>query len=407
MSSESLPISSSSSSSSSNRKKANELVLEEAIVRSSIDTIDLITPKKLSNLSIKTTADGLQSNIEGYQEFLFNANTLFGERPLADYQYLWLETIYRLTFTLVKLKKSFSQLYLHAQPYEIESIGPKAIVLNAKLMQATEELSILMCEFFNNALSIVVAFENRVQSLIGQCLKLLLLEEMEDDRFDHISNAVLQQIQVYLINHKVGIEILIRFSETVYKLGKSPLILPLLQEFDPELPMNLIASNAINLVDVMNFYRYVSFNLVSLSVNDKKYAKLAEIYFRILLAFPNLNLKLYVKDEDEKGMFRDKRDEFIINLLERQELSLMYVLNYLLAVGSLRKLLESSQLYQKELSFLVNSVSLSLSKDIDKLASQTTSTRSSMVSIPQYNMEIERKLEIEKNWRVVNTNTVL
>lgn len=40
MSSESLPISSSSSSSSSNRKKANELVLEEAIVRSSIDTID-------------------------------------------------------------------------------------------------------------------------------------------------------------------------------------------------------------------------------------------------------------------------------------------------------------------------------------------------------------------------------
>ena len=87
--------------------------------------------------------------------------------------------------------------------------------------------------------------------------------------------------------------------------------------------------------------------------------------------------------------------------------SLMYVLNYLLAVGSLRKLLESSQLYQKELSFLVNSVSLSLSKDIDKLASQTTSTRSSMVSIPQYNMEIERKLEIEKNWRVVNTNTVL
>lgn len=227
MSSESLPISSSSSSSSSNRKKANELVLEEAIVRSSIDTIDLITPKKLSNLSIKTTADDLQSNIEGYQEFLSNANTLFGERPLADYQYLWLETIYRLTFTLVKLKKSFSQLYLHAQPYEIESIGPKAIVLNAKLMQATEELSILMCEFFNNALSIVVAFENRVQSLIGQCLKLLLLEEMEDDRFDHISNAVLQQIQVYLINHKVGIEILIRFSETVYKLGKSPLILPL------------------------------------------------------------------------------------------------------------------------------------------------------------------------------------
>ena len=45
MSSESLPISSSSSSSSSNCKKANELVLEEAIVRSSIDTIDLITPK--------------------------------------------------------------------------------------------------------------------------------------------------------------------------------------------------------------------------------------------------------------------------------------------------------------------------------------------------------------------------
>lgn len=396
MSSEPLSLSGSSSSSSSGHKKANELVLEDAIVRSSIETVDLITPKNLNNPSTKTTADNLQAYIEGYHEFLSNAKTLFSERPLADFQYLWLEAIYRLTFTLVKLKKSFSQLYLHVQPYEIDSIGPKAIMLNTKLMQATEEWSIIMCEFFNNAHSIVVAFRNKMQSLIGQCLKLLLVEEMEDDRFEHISNAILQLIQTYLINHKLDIEILIRFSEAIYKLGKSPLILPLLQEFDPELPMDLIASSSINLVDVMNFYRYVSFNLVSLSVNDRKYTKLAEIYFRILLAFPNLNLNLFIKDEDEKGLFIDKRDEFIVNLLERQELSLMYILNYLLDVGSLRKLLESSQLYQKEFLFLVDSVSLSLSKDIDKLASQTTSTRSSMVSIPQYNMEIERKLEIEK-----------
>ena len=84
-----------------------------------------------------------------------------------------------------------------------------------------------------------------------------------------------------------------------------------------------------------------------------KICQIGRDLFQNFVSFPNLNLKLYVKDEDEKGMFRDKRDEFIINLLERQELSLMYVLNYLLTVGSLRKLLESSQLYQKSCHFLL------------------------------------------------------
>lgn len=76
----------------------------------------------------------------------------------------------------------------------------------------------------------------------------------------------------------------------------------------------------------------------------------------------------------------------------------MYVLNYLLSLNSLRKLIETSPLYKDELKFLVKSLSSCLSKDIDQLASQPGSTRSSMVSIPQFTNEIERKIALEKKF---------
>ncbi|KAL6452241.1 hypothetical protein SBY92_001499 [Candida maltosa Xu316] len=380
--------------------KTPELATEDVIVRGSIDAIESILPRFLANSSIKSTPESLQSGIEAYDEFLTSIKKLFNEKPLDQYQYLWLEGIYKLTHILYKLKLVFSNLYLHLQPHEIENIVNKAIPLATKLVYFTKELSQLVYQFFNNVGNIPVIFQNKVQDLIFQTFTLLLVDEIDDPSLANAYNAILQVIQLYLLSNSTNISLIVYFNEVIYKLGKSELIVPLLDTLDPEIPINMIINGSINLVDVMNYYRYVAFNLVTLSLleNSKKYNQLAEVYFRILLRFPNLGLNLYTIEDEDKSLKSDKRNEFIINLAERQELSLVYVLNYLLSLRSLRNLIDSPTLYKNELKFLVRSVSFCLSKDINELASQPGSTRSSMVSIPQYKMEVEKKVELERKF---------
>lgn len=382
------------------RTKSPDNSCGEAITRGVVDLIESNLPKELVNLSQKATQGILQSRISGYEELLTNIKNLFMENPLSEHQYLWLESIHRLASILLKLKISFSDLYLHLQPHEIENIANQAIPMGNKLFEFTNELSQLFNEFFSNLSKIPNIFQSKARQLILIVLDMLLVDELEESGFTNIASSMLQLIQLFLLNYRANITILVQFSEAVYKLGMSPLIIPLLDDFNPETPMELINNGGINLADIMNYYRYTAFNLVSLSMdNDRKYNKLAEVYFRILLRFPNLSVSLYCSEEEEKPTEgNDKRDQFIINLPERQELSLMYVLNYLLSLNSLRKLIETSPLYKDELKFLVKSLSSCLSKDIDQLASQPGSTRSSMVSIPQFTNEIERKIALEKKF---------
>ncbi|RCK54895.1 hypothetical protein Cantr_04101 [Candida viswanathii] len=382
------------------KARTPDAACEEAITRGVVDLIDSKLPKELANLSPKATPDNLQTRINGYEEFLTSIMSLFEEKPLADHQYLWLEAIHRLTSILLKLKIAFRDLYLDLEPHEIEGIASRALPLGTKLMEFTNELGQLVNEFFTNLSKIPIIFQFKAQELILVVLSLLLVDEIEDPNFPNVAATVLELVQLYLLSYRTSVSILVRFSEAVYKLGMSPLIVPLLDEFNPETPMELVSAGGISLVDLMDYYRYTAFNLVSLSIDDdRKYNKLAEVYLRILLRFPNLSVALYCAEEDEKATDgNDKRDRFIINLAERQELSLMYVLNYLLSLNSLRKLIETPPLYRAELKFLVKSLSSCLSKDIDELASRPGSTRSSMVSIPQYTVEVERKIALEKKF---------
>ncbi|EGW33065.1 uncharacterized protein SPAPADRAFT_60381 [Spathaspora passalidarum NRRL Y-27907] len=183
----------------------------------------------------------------------------------------------------------------------------------------------------------------------------------------------------------------------------------------------------------MNFYRFTAYNLITISLQAEppkiidSYNRLADIHLKILLSFPNLNLNAYSEIKLEQqgetgytappphggergfappGGFRDKREDFIMSISERQELSLMYILNSLLSLRSITKFVDTSPLYKSELSFLAKSLSSSLSRDIDELASQPTSTHSSVVSFPQLN-QLEKEKSLDFMQRKMINNSVL
>lgn len=152
------------------RTKSPDNSCGEAITRGVVDLIESNLPKELVNLSQKATQGILQSRISGYEEFLTNIKNLFMENPLSEHQYLWLESIHRLASILLKLKISFSDLYLHLQPHEIENIANQAIPMGNKLFEFTNELSQLFNEFFSNLSKIPNIFQSKA-SIDSDCVR--------------------------------------------------------------------------------------------------------------------------------------------------------------------------------------------------------------------------------------------
>ncbi|RLV95615.1 hypothetical protein JA1_000874 [Spathaspora sp. JA1] len=386
-------------------------------------------PKSLNLQHLESaTSEQIGRLLDEYETFLYEIKSLLSTSELASHQLLWLESLRCLAGLLLRLKHLFARFYLHIPFYEIEPIFDFAVQLNSKLSNLTTEFtdSMLSVWLFSEDSSLQLYSNSKINQrllyLLFDAMELLIVDEMEEDSgfsCDSILNSMqffLQRYSSWCIQEKRNpadcLPILTQFSKVVYLFGESTLLIPLLDlnVFDPEIPMNIILqNNPINFVDVINFYRFTAFNLVTLSletnpgkINDK-YTKLADIYLKILLNFPNLNLNAYADVRLEhgdmrrfapQGGVRDKREDFIVSVPERQELSLMYILNSLLSLTSLVKFIELPPLYKSELSFLVKSLSNSLSKDIDELASQPTSTHSSVISFPQLNqLEQEKSLE--------------
>ncbi|KAG7661367.1 uncharacterized protein J8A68_005159 [[Candida] subhashii] len=396
----------------------------------SIDSIiDERLPKTLKTNyhQRQLTAKILTKQIKEYQQFLNNMKKFLNEHPLDQHQLLWLESLRYLVLLLVSLKSSFAEIYLHVPFHEVEPIFEDVMKFNTKLSSYVTEITKLLVVFFtNDQLSNDVyqspLIQTKLHELIESSLELNMIDEAENPQFYESSRAIINSVQSFLLNYlpwfipKINpvhsLSFLTQFSKVVYSLGESRLIIPLLElnVFDPEIPMTLIQTRRVNFIHIVNFYRYTAFNLVKLSIQqnppqiEDKYNQLADIYFKILLNFPNLSLHIYQSvrhdsmiEEQQRSfpqMIRDKRDDFLVSTIERQELAYLYVLNYLLSIRSIQQYLNPSPLFSAELSFLVKSVSNSLSKDIDELASQPGSTHSSVISFPQLNkLEHERGVD--------------
>lgn len=138
---------------------------------------------------------------------------------------------------------------------------------------------------------------------------------------------------------------------------------------NPLFPLKLLRFSEVTYFDLVDYYRYAAYNFVSLSLKSDHISGLdynleADVYLKTVLNLPSLNPITYERDINEEvsdNKVKSREGPYLLSFLERQEVSLMYVLNYLLKLRSLKELVEQEHLLKAEIEFLVSSLSASIS----------------------------------------------
>lgn len=151
-------------------------------------------------------------------------------------------------------------------------------------------------------------------------------------------------------------------------------------------PIEIMARATVPISTIIDFYRFSSFCLVELSNLDENtiieaYNIQAQEYLDVLLQIPSLNLHLFQAldiDIPNSTKVNWVENSTLISLTEREEISLIYILNYLLSLTRIEQLTTPTPSFTAELLFLLKSLRFSLSSDIRQQS--LPNSRSSSVS---------------------------
>lgn len=356
-----------------------------------------------SNIRIGTRLQDFNIRLDTLQEFTYETTQVLTNHHFPTHKILWLISLKNLLDHLLKYVNYFDA---HAEDNLTE-------VIHNKLNKLIDDYSGLQISFLTQ-----LTVNDYLYSDLFEPFLQMILNALELLLIDRKNLAVLKPVQKILLDYFALIDkprykaeyhfilgqffpVLTQFIRVVYELGESNLFGPFMKYVNPDMAIILIQKTSVNYVDLINFLRYTSFNLVVLSLENQitdSYNQQANLYFKILLNLPNLNLGLYEnvskKDESYPDFVprQDNHEESIINLNERQEISMMFLLNHLLKLTDLRQLVEPSSYFKKELNFLLQSLTSSLSKEIHKSASQ--SKHSSTASFADLRMiELQKRLQ--------------
>ncbi|CUM65132.1 uncharacterized protein PRCAT00002759001 [Priceomyces carsonii] len=171
-----------------------------------------------------------------------------------------------------------------------------------------------------------------------------------------------------------------RFVNAIYKCALSYLLIPLLKPqkgfhdpiVNPKFAIEAVKSFSVDYNDVINYFKYVAFNLVTLSLGDNVtisdfYNEAADTYFVVLLNLPN------IKVEQHPFTFASYRDEEINTSTERKELSMLYLINYLLKLNDIGQIINPCDNFISELKLLTNSLSKDLTSEMTNLTRRGSS----------------------------------
>ncbi|KAK6454563.1 uncharacterized protein RJT20DRAFT_130720 [Scheffersomyces xylosifermentans] len=407
-----------------------------------------ILPKVGLDSCDKSKPEELNAKLEILQEYFMEVNSLLAAFPIETHHFLWLSLVKGLVTVLRRFRRFYCEKYLNSSQYDAElyvqfssqvaAITSKfdfevANKLNASLASNWSVLRIIQSQssrvlqqyfdIIHNALDIVsmdnaedLEDSSTIQSILNSCQVGLLRYYHETEKFEDKEKDIL---------YSKAFSILTYFLKVIYTVGYSSLIIPLIERPSPEQisivnprsAIHIVRTDSVALADLMNYYKFAAFNLLTLSIENSDYIKVfynleADIYFRVLLHFPNLRTSVYLNSQFGNSTqqhfsfgYDDKRprtDDFVINLLERQEISLMFILNYILKSTDLREIQDAASFYTSELIFLQRSLSASLSVDLDKSASRPGSTHSSVVSFPKLNQMEQEKNDEFRAHKVLN-----
>lgn len=199
------------------------------------------------------------------------------------------------------------------------------------------------------------------------------------------------------LSAKTGIfPTLVEALKCAYHIDQTALLAPLVAAgiVTPMEPLSLIRHARIDFAEVVDYYRFAAF--ATSALGD---ARGAEFYFKSLLLFPNLNVRIWtdaatptqapagghgfgsdalaaVMEEDalhswpsEEGDATHEPSTSHLSLADRQEIALLFLVNHLLKLSLMAELVNPSAAFSLELRFLIRTLLATMSVDIHKTAS--------------------------------------
>ncbi|CCE81901.1 Piso0_002580 [Millerozyma farinosa CBS 7064] len=362
--------------------------------------------------------------LDSLTDYCFEIKSILKKFELKSHHVLWLvllddfiQTLLRFQHHFEKLETSISGGQEFANQFE---------VMENKLGYILSTCHSTLVEFFSNISYDFYHFfmtEPHGQSLLSRIISitgnvLTLISSDNESVMSYICNGteILSSVDMYfyaLSNKMMRIEkgpssnffsstfhVLGQLIRAIYLLGESRLLTKYIETdtqvgpiITPVLPLEVLKETRVNLNSLLKYYKYTAFCLVELAVRykdsiDHSYTLKADIYFKILLNFPNQ--RSYEKfdlnslnSERRYSLDTTKTHNYAIQrqLLERQEISLLYIINYLLSLTDVKDFIESENYFKSELWFIRNSLYSSNSDEIHRSTSRLGSTSSSLGSI--------------------------
>lgn len=370
--------------------------------------------------------------IDALQDYYYDVSSSLRRYDLADHHYFWIYSLEGLVDQLIKFKLFYDTQILNNFQYNPNGVDSITNSIGLKLGKLCGDFGEILSLFiysehmklekFVGSTAINHALFDKLSHVIIKSLEVIIIDKSEEARYIDNAPATLTALSTLVLNFYKYIQglgyfvdalylsfpILCQFVKVAYSVGESELILPLLSPFrnnfdpiiNPHLPIQLVQESTVNLQHLIDFYRYTAFNLLSLSLRgdgiDDSFTSMADTYFKVLLNFPNLTLRIFrdvkisilpphLSEFEKEEPESEDEPKSIILLLERQEISFLYVINYILSATELVKISAADEYFTSELNFLVNSLSTSISSDLDKSASRSGSHSNSIVSLQPLN----------------------
>lgn len=149
-------------------------------------------------------------------------------------------------------------------------------------------------------------------------------------------------------------------------------------------PTTILARLKPDFHHIMDFYRYYGYCFVTLAVVgsaiDQKYSDLADVFLRVLLGLPNLQLSNYFSPASPAGQL--SLPKLYFSDTDREELSFFFLLNTLLNYTSLDQYVRGDSEIRAEMLYFTTQFNGRVLKDLALLASPSQSYSNSLISVP-------------------------
>lgn len=151
--------------------------------------------------------------------------------------------------------------------------------------------------------------------------------------------------------------------------------------------MPVVKGKSLQIETLIDYFRFSAFCLVSCNIEldtiDDQLTRKADVFLKVLLNLPNLQLSNYVLELEKSGDFLMQLSTRYVPVSEREEISFFYILNYLLRLRRLESLAETEKYFKSELRFFNDSFNKRVASELDRLVSVPLSRNGSTTSVPR------------------------